>query len=75
MPGPDPIGACRGTDTATSRWVIQMSTSLELRAEIARLRLLRDGITDERARRAGPEMIDELERAAHELDNGSAAEN
>jgi hypothetical protein len=51
-----------------------MSKSAELRAEIAHLRALLRDVTDEEARNAVLEMIGELERRAHDLDNGSSAE-
>jgi hypothetical protein len=49
-----------------------MSKSAELRADVARLRVALEEITDDGARDAVLEMIAELERRAHELDNGSA---
>jgi hypothetical protein len=50
-----------------------MSTSLELRAEIARLRLILEEIIDEEAADRVRAMVHELERRAHKLDDGSAA--
>ena len=52
-----------------------MAKPSELRAEIAHLSTLLRDITDERARRAVLDMIQELEQRAHAMDNGSAAGN
>ena len=52
-----------------------MSRSSELRADIARLRLILEEISDEEAADRVRAMIHELARRAHKLDNGSAAEN
>jgi hypothetical protein len=52
-----------------------MSTSLELRADIARLRLILEEIIDEDAAERVRAMIHELAQRTHKLDNGSGAEH
>lgn len=49
-----------------------MAKAAELRSEVARLRRLARGQTDPRVLAEINAMIEELERRAHELDNGEA---